>query len=188
MAPSGPAPACRDSACSPSGKLRVDKQLYYLHNTVNVYESLSTQSEVSLSMKESGNAQPHPPLFHNRDPVYLQVVRHFRVDIATGKLQAGQTIPSRRELASLFNINPNTAQKAYKEMEDQGLIVTEGNSPSKVTSDERILGTVRGELIAESVEAFVASVRQIGVPVDELLRIVKAKYESALSGERRGQP
>lgn len=119
--------------------------------------------------------------FNNRDPVYLQVVRQFKVDIATGKLQAGQTIPSRRELAAQLNINPNTAQRAYKEMEDQGLIMTEGNAPSRVTTNERILGSVRNELIAESVDAFVAAVRSIGVPVEELLQIVKHKYESALS-------
>ena len=130
-------------------------------------------------MKISGESPA--AAFNNRDPVYLQVVRQFKVNIATGKLQAGQTIPSRRELAASLNINPNTAQRAYKEMEDQGLIVTEGNSPSRVTTDERTLGSVREELIAESVDAFVAAVRNIGVPVEELLQIVKHKYESALA-------
>ena len=128
--------------------------------------------------------ESHAPAFNNRDPVYLQVVRQFKVDIATGKLQAGQSIPSRRELAASLSINPNTAQRAYKEMEDQGLIVTEGNSPSRVTTDERILGSVRAELIAESVDAFVASVRKIGVPVEELLHIVRQKYDSALSADK----
>jgi len=125
--------------------------------------------------------ESHTPAFNTRDPVYLQVVRQFKIDIATGKLQAGQTIPSRRELAASLNINPNTAQRAYKEMEDQQLIVTEGNSPSRVTADERILGSIREELIAESVDAFVAAVRKIGVPVEELLQIVRTKYESAQS-------
>ncbi len=125
--------------------------------------------------------ESHVPAFNTRDPVYLQVVRQFKVDIATGKLQAGQVIPSRRELAASLNINPNTAQRAYKEMEEQGLIVTEGNSPSRVTTDERILGSVREELIAESVDAFVAAVRKIGLPVEELLQIVRTKYESAQS-------
>lgn len=136
-------------------------------------------------MKHAGEASP--PVFNNRDPVYLQVVRHFKVEIATGKLKAGQTIPSRRELAARMNINPNTAQKAYKEMEDQGLIITEGNSPSRVTSDERLLGAIREELIVEAVEAFIASVREIGVPLDELLLLVKSKYESARSGDKEAQ-
>ncbi|QHW30367.1 GntR family transcriptional regulator [Paenibacillus rhizovicinus] len=117
--------------------------------------------------------------FNNRDPVYLQVVRHFKEEIATGHLAKGQIIPSRRELAATLQINPNTAQKAYKEMEEQGLIVTEGNSPSRITSDERVLQSIRGELIADAVDAFVASIHNIHVPVDELLAIVKHRIEDS---------
>lgn len=116
--------------------------------------------------------------FNNRDPVYLQVVRHFKEEIATGKLAAGQEIPSRRELAGLFQINPNTAQRAYKEMEAQRLITTEGNSPSKITKDEAVLNLIRSELLQEAVELFVGAVMKITVSMDELLQLVKEKYES----------
>jgi len=94
-------------------------------------------------------------VFNNRDPVYLQVVRHFKERIATGRLKAGQVIPSRRELGALLKINPNTAQKAYKEMEEQRLIITEGNSPSRITEEADILRVIRSELIEDAVEAFV---------------------------------
>ncbi|WP_127533519.1 GntR family transcriptional regulator [Paenibacillus kobensis] len=117
-------------------------------------------------------------LFNNRDPVYLQVVKHFKERIATGKLTAGQTIPSRRELASQLNINPNTAQKAYKEMEEQGLIVTEGNSPSRITGDTAILSRIRDELLTEAIDMFLASVRNIEVPPEQLLSLVQRRLES----------
>ncbi|MCY9530233.1 MULTISPECIES: GntR family transcriptional regulator [Paenibacillus] len=115
-------------------------------------------------------------VLNNRDPVYLQVVRHFKERIATGRLKAGQVIPSRRELGALLKINPNTAQKAYKEMEEQRLIITEGNSPSRITEEADILRAIRSELIEDAVEAFVVSVGRIDVPVDELLDLVRAKY------------
>jgi GntR family transcriptional regulator len=121
--------------------------------------------------------------FNNRDPVYLQVVRYFKEEISTGKLAAGQEIPSRRELAALLKINPNTAQKAYKEMEEQNLIHTEGNSPSRITNEERVLNSIREELILEAVHAFVESIKNINVPVDELLQIVKEKYVEEVSKE-----
>ena len=114
--------------------------------------------------------------FNNRDPVYLQVIRHFKEKIANGELVPGDEIPSRRELANMLKINPNTAQRAYKEMEEQGLIHTEKNHPSKITTDMKILGMVREELLVEAVDTFVASVRSINVPVDELLNLVKTKY------------
>ncbi|WP_106495123.1 GntR family transcriptional regulator [Lentibacillus sp. Marseille-P4043] len=114
--------------------------------------------------------------FNNRDPVYVQVVRHFKEEIATGMLEPGQEIPSRRELANKLKINPNTAQRAYKEMEEEGLIYTERNLPSRITKDEQILGAVREELILEAVESFVSSIRSINVPVEEVIDMVKEKY------------
>ena len=114
--------------------------------------------------------------FNNRDPVYLQIVRYFKEKIAIGELEPGQEIPSRRELANRMKVNPNTAQRAYKEMEEQGLIYTEKNHPSKITTDNKILGQVRTELLVEAVDQFVTSVRSINVPVEELLDLVKEKY------------
>lgn len=114
--------------------------------------------------------------FNNRDPVYLQVVRYFKEQIVIGELVPGKEIPSRRELANMLKINPNTAQRAYKEMEEQGLIHTEKNHPSKISTDEKVLGMVREELLVEAVDAFVTSVRSINVPVDELLNLVRTKY------------
>ncbi|MFC4559510.1 GntR family transcriptional regulator [Virgibacillus kekensis] len=116
---------------------------------------------------------------NNRDPVYVQVIRYFKEQIATGMLEPGQEIPSRRELANRIKINPNTAQRAYKEMEEEGLIYTERNLPSRITKDEQILGAVREELILEAVDAFVSSIRSINVPVDEVVDLVKEKYKNA---------
>ena len=90
--------------------------------------------------------------FNNRDPVYVQVIQHFKEQIAKGYFEPGQEIPSRRELANQLKINPNTAQRAYKEMEEQGLIFTEGNLPSRITKDEQMLKMVREELIVEAVD------------------------------------
>ncbi len=118
--------------------------------------------------------------FNHRDPVYVQVIQHFKEQIAKGFFEPGQEIPSRRELANRLKINPNTVQRAYKEMEEQGLIFTEGNLPSRITKDERVLELVREELILAAVDTFVHSVQSINVPLQEVLTLVKKVYE----GER----
>ncbi|MEX3747159.1 GntR family transcriptional regulator [Lysinibacillus xylanilyticus] len=120
--------------------------------------------------------------FNNRDPVYVQVIRHFKEQIAKGYFEPGQEIPSRRELANQLKINPNTAQRAYKEMGEQGLIFTEGNMPSCITKDEAVLKSVREELIIEAVDLFLGSIKSIDVPLSEVLEIVKKKHD-AESGE-----
>ncbi|GIQ71359.1 GntR family transcriptional regulator [Xylanibacillus composti] len=119
--------------------------------------------------------------FNNRDPIYLQVVRYFKAEIAAGRLRAGDEIPSRRELAALLKINPNTAQRSYKEMEEQSLIITEGNSPSRITSDEGILKSIRQELIRDAVDTFLASIRGMDIPVEELLEQVRDRYAAERS-------
>lgn len=114
--------------------------------------------------------------FNNRDPVYLQVVRYFKEEIARGNLEPGEEIPSRRELANQLKINPNTAQRAYKEMEEQGLIFTEGNMPSRITKDDAVLKQVREELILEAVSNFIQSIRAINVTLEEALQLVEKNF------------
>ncbi|MFZ3591736.1 GntR family transcriptional regulator [Bacillus sp. DJP31] len=115
--------------------------------------------------------------FNNRDPVYVQVIQYFKEQIAKGFFEPGQEIPSRRDLANRLKINPNTAQRAYKEMEEQGLIFTEGNLPSRITKDEKVLQMVREEMILEAVTTFIHSVRSINVPLNEALNVVNKEYE-----------
>ena len=120
--------------------------------------------------------------FNKRDPVYVQVVQHFKEQIASGKYELGQEIPSRRELANRLKINPNTAQRAYKEMEEAGLIFTEGNNPSRITKDEQVLRNLRTELIEGAVDRLIAAVEPVNIPIDELIGLIQAKYE-----EQRGE-
>src|SRR5690625_3695159 len=111
--------------------------------------------------------------FNNRDPVYVQVVHYFKMRIARGFLQSGDVIPSRRELANQMKINPNTAQRAYKEMEEEGLIMTEKNQPSQVTHDQAVLAKVRNELIDEAVTQFVDSIKSINVPLEDAKKLIE---------------
>ena len=115
--------------------------------------------------------------FNTRDPVYVQVVQHFKEQIAKGIFEPGQEIPSRRELANQLKINPNTVQRAYKEMEEQRLIFTEGNMPSCITKDEEVLKGVRAEMIGEAVDLFLHAIKSINAPLPEVLELVQKKYK-----------
>lgn len=114
--------------------------------------------------------------FNKRDAVYVQVVAHFKQLIAKGELAPGEQIPSRRELANELKINPNTAQRAYKEMEEEGLIYTESNQPSIITKDENLINGLRHGMIDEAVRAFVSSMQEINVPLDECMRLIQSNY------------
>ena len=57
-------------------------------------------------------------------PIYTQIIDDIREKIALGVLEPGEKLPSVRELACELAINPNTIQRAYRELESRGLIVT----------------------------------------------------------------
>ena len=62
--------------------------------------------------------------YRDARPIYTQIVDGFRSQIATGILQNGDKLPSVRELATQLTINPNTIQRAYRELELGGWIAT----------------------------------------------------------------
>lgn len=112
----------------------------------------------------------------SRAPVYVQVVQYFKEQIASGVLEMGEEIPSRRELASKLKINPNTVQRAYKEMEEIGLIYTDGNMPSKVTKDKQVIENVREGLLTEAIDTFVTSVQALHIPLEEVVPLLEKSY------------
>ena len=63
-------------------------------------------------------------VFNNSVPIYLQIVSEIKKQIVSGKLIPGERIPSVRELALTYKVNPNTMQKALIELEENGLIKT----------------------------------------------------------------
>ena len=66
-------------------------------------------------------------------------IRNIKQKIVTGEIQKGERLPSRREMAVTINVNPNTVQKAYKEMEEMGIINTIKNNQSTITDDDNLM-------------------------------------------------
>ena len=60
----------------------------------------------------------------NRKPIYAQVIDNYKRLIITGVLSPDEKVPSVRDLAKQLTINPNTVQKAYRELESQGYFYT----------------------------------------------------------------
>ena len=62
--------------------------------------------------------------YRDARPIYSQIVDNIRSQVAAGILEAGEKLPSVRELAGQLAINPNTIQRAYRELENQGWIAS----------------------------------------------------------------
>lgn len=115
-------------------------------------------------------------LLNSNEPIYIQIIKHFKIEIIKGNLKVGDTIPSRREFAVSVNVNPNTVQKAYKEMEAMGIIKTVKNQQSKITDDVEILNLIREEFIKESLGSFLREMKSIDVKKEEIIKIINENY------------
>ena len=62
--------------------------------------------------------------YRDARPIYAQIVDGYRAQIDAGILRAGEKLPSVRELAVQLSINPNTIQRAYRQLEAEGCIAT----------------------------------------------------------------
>ena len=111
---------------------------------------------------------------NDREPIYLQIIRHIKQSLVIGNLKPGDHIPSRRELAEMLKVNPNTVQRAYKEMGDMNIINTFKNYQSSVTVDENILKNLKLELINESLSVFIEDMKAINVSKEEVLNILES--------------
>lgn len=98
--------------------------------------------------------------FHDHAPVYQQIAEHLKRQILLGLVEDGDPMPSRRELAAQTGINPNTAQKAYRLMTEEGYLRTEGNNGSTVHLTPELRASIEDELTRGLVARFVAEARE----------------------------
>ena len=112
-------------------------------------------------------------------PIYSQIVDGFREQILAGVLRSGDKLPSVRELAGQLTINPNTIQRAYRELEMQGWITS---APGKGCFVCQIPSAPRQEQqpLLEAFDKSAAALLALGIPKEELIaRLEKGGNENA---------
>ena len=100
-------------------------------------------------------------------PFYEQVKDDLRRLVVTGVLQPGEKLPSVRELAGQLAINPNTIQRAYRELEAEGYIVSVPGKGSFAAHREQADDPRRGELLARLQET-VRELKWLGMTTEEI--------------------
>ena len=110
--------------------------------------------------------------FDDRAPVYQQIAEYLKRQILLGAVQDGDPMPSRRELAAQTGINPNTAQKAYKLMTEEGYVVTDGNSGSFVRLTPALQEKIEEELTHGLAETFVTQAKANHLSYKKVIALV----------------
>lgn len=110
--------------------------------------------------------------FDDRAPVYQQIAEYLKRQILLGTVQDGDPMPSRRELAAQTGINPNTAQKAYRLMTEEGYVVTDGNSGSFVHLTPALQEEISAQLTRGLVQEFVTQAKANRLSYKKVLDLI----------------
>ena len=110
-------------------------------------------------------------------PIYQQIVKHIKSGIVSGTIISGDEVPSRRVLSALLGVNPNTIQKAYKMLEDDGLMESRSGAKSYMIFDGSTVVSVRKQLLESDATAIISSLKQMGLSKEEALVLIETHWE-----------
>ena len=117
----------------------------------------------------------------NPKPIYEQIKDNIKQLIITGALKQDEKLPSVRELAQTTSINPNTIQKAYKDLESEGFIYTVSGRGNFVAPSPKKLDSKRVEALYNTLKATVSELAYLGDSKNNIINIVQSAISHSTS-------
>ena len=119
-------------------------------------------------------------------PYYQQVVSQIKFQVASGRLEAGEQLPPVRKLAEQLLINPNTVARAYRELEQEGVVTSRrgagvfvaesGSSP--LSRKEKL------KILNERIDGLLTEASQLNIDHDTLSRLIEQRRSRFASGDK----
>ncbi|KEH91276.1 GntR family transcriptional regulator [Clostridium novyi] len=110
--------------------------------------------------------------FDEKIPIYVQVMDIIKKDIISGKLKKGDKLSSVRDLSEKLKVNPNTVQRAYKELERENLAYTQRGMGTFIVEDVEIINDLKRNTAKDIMKKFIESMRSLGFEDEEIIDLV----------------
>lgn len=117
--------------------------------------------------------------FNENTPIYLQIVERLKADIVSGKLKGGDKLPSVREIAESFRVNPNTVQRVYMELEREGIAYPQRGIGTFITEGDEIVEKLKLTQARKFIQRYVDEMRELGIDENEMVKSLKSFLEGA---------
>ena len=118
--------------------------------------------------------------FNTNVPIYLQIIEDIKSRIMNGTLKPNDKIPSVREFALEFGVNPNTIQRAFTELERDGYIRTERAVGRYVNDNQELIDFQKQKYIQENIEEFVEKMESLGLSLSDIQKALE-NYKEDIS-------
>jgi GntR family transcriptional regulator len=121
-------------------------------------------------------------------PIYEQIKQEIGRLAATGRLKPGDPLPSIRDLAAEIIVNPNTVARAYRELEQEGIIATQKGRGSVVAERARPdAERVRRAHLGRVMDEAVAEARRFDLDDDAIRGLVEERLRRVAEKKRGGR-
>ncbi len=111
--------------------------------------------------------------FSSDRPVYLQIAERITKSVLSAEFRPGEQLPTVRQLAMHAAVNPNTVQRAYQELENDGIIIVKGTLGRFVTDDTEIIERNRKKLAKYLVTEFCNNFGELSLPLSQAIEMIK---------------
>lgn len=109
----------------------------------------------------------------DQTPIYQQIVNQVRLLVSSGRLSPDEELPSIRALAEKLMINPNTVARAYRDLEQAGIVTKRRTTGSYISAGASPMGKKeRLELLAEKVDGLLADAKQLDLQPQDLSEFI----------------
>ena len=115
-------------------------------------------------------------ILQDDSPIYWQIIRYVKQGIVSGVIENGEEMISRRALSALLGVNPNTIQKAYHTLEEEGIIKSRAGAKSCVDVDDVVKQSIRKTLLLQETSSWVQAMKQMGVSKEEAFGLIEENW------------
>lgn len=128
--------------------------------------------------------------FRSGIPIYTQIMDQIRQMVANRELQQGDQLPTVRQLATDLRVNFNTVARAYRLLDDAGLISTQHGRGTYIweTPSEETLQRLRKEGLQGLTQHYLEEATHLGATAEEILITFEEQYHSWQSGRKTQAP
>ena len=110
-------------------------------------------------------------------PIYLQIILFIKRGLSGGSIADGDELPSRRVVSALLGVNPNTVQKAFALLEEEGLIASRMGAKSVISADAEKIAKIKEELLLSDIKNITSALRQLGLTREQAAELIMKNWD-----------
>lgn len=119
-------------------------------------------------------------IMEDGSPIYQQILLYIKRGVVAGEVMDGDELPSRRTLSALLGVNPNTVQKAYRMLEEEGLIASHSGAKSYMLLSSERVSAIRDEFAEADARTAARILRRMGIGLEEAKELLEKYWEGGV--------